>query len=328
MLRYIGLYHTLIVLLVAMMVNSCSNADEPSGKEDSEDTPLMVSAQSESSFSRALLPAGMYDNFKVYAVAEKDASQIEIMKSYKVQFVTDRWTYLIGDQALAFWIGSVDRYLFAAGAPYDKVTFTDISSMKLHLVNNTTGSVLAAQPKSIERDAPEFGKVVNLHFGYSHCRVCVAFVKNSATDTSVTNIKMTPVAAITSEADMTYTYDWSAVTAATSLNATASSSDSFIYNDVTIPAGTADAVVSSTYYYCVPDATNPVNWTASCTCNGEDRAATFVNTMTWESGKSYTYIFSLEGKSPKLVYVTSQDLTFYCDDIIPGGVFSDSDMTE
>ena len=52
-------------------------------------------------------------------------------------------------------------------------------------------------------------------------------------------------------------------------------------------------------------------------------------TYTWESGKNYIYIFTLEEKSPKLVKVISEELKYFdCNDIIPGGSFSNEDMTE
>ena len=55
-----------------------------------------------------------------------------------------------------------------------------------------------------------------------------------------------------------------------------------------------------------------------------------MNEQAWESGKNYMYIFSLDGKTPKLIHVLSGDMDDYfdCNDIVPGGDFSNSDMTE
>lgn len=329
-LQYIRLSYTATILIVSLLLHGCCNSDEPSGNVVPDNSAILISAQTEASFARTSLPAGMYDNFKVYVVAEKDAQRIEVMNGYKVQFATDHWSYLVDDQSLVFWIGSADRYLFTAGAPFDKVSAIDESTITLNLANNTTGSVMVATPLSIEKGTDEFGKIVNLHFGYAHCRVCVAFVKDSATDVAIENISLTPQAPITAAAELTYSYDWSTTppTTSTSLTADATSDAGFTYADVTIPAGSSDAIQSATYYYCVPDATNPVNWTISLTLDGSNKSSDFVNTMIWESGKSYTYIFSLEGKTPKLIHVTSQDMTFYCNDIIPGDVFDNSHMTE
>ena len=98
---------------------------------------------------------------------------------------------------------------------------------------------------------------------------------------------------------------------------------------MTIAAGTGDAVLSETRYYCVPDATNASGWTVSLTCDGEQKSGAFVNEYEWESGKNYIYIFSLEEKTPKLIYVLSGDMDYFdCNDTVPGGEFSGSDMTE
>ena len=271
----------------------------------------------------------MYDNFKVYAVSVTDGTQKTVMDGYEVKFESDSWTYVTDTQELMFWDSKADSYLFTAGAPIDSVTSITATTMQLHLENNTSGSVMAAEPLKIERSSQDFGKIVNLRFGYAHCRVCVAFVKNAESDVVITDITLTPNEAITSEAELTYTYDWSTPTVSTQLTSNATSTESLSFNDVTIAAGTTDAVLSETRYYCVPDASNPTGWTVSLKCGEEQKSGTFVNEQTWESGKNYIYIFSLDGKSPKLIYVLSGDIDYFdCNDIVPGGDFSDSDMTE
>ena len=273
----------------------------------------------------------MYDNFKVHAVSEQGSTQKVVMDGYEVRFVTDNWSYITETQQLMYWDYTADRYLFTAGAPINAVTSVNATTLTLHLENNTTGSAMVCQPQKIERGSANFGKTVNLSFSYAHCRVCVAFVNNAPTATTVTNITLTPAAPITSEADITYTYNWTAATptATPQLNADATSGNSLSFSPVTIPANTAGKVLSTTYHYCVPDASNTNAWTVSLNDNGEPKSAQFVNEQNWESGKNYIYIFSLEAKTPKLLYVISQEMEYFdCNDIVAGGEFSNNDMTE
>ena len=317
--------------ITLLLLLSCNKADDISGEKIPGNTPILFSAEASSSFSRAYIPTGMYGEFKVYAAAEIGDTQEPVMEGYEVKFVTDSWSYVTDTQELMYWDNKADRYLFTAGAPIEPVKSISANAMTLHLKNNLTGSVMAGEPLIIEKGTPEFGKIVNLRFGYAHCRVCVAFVKNAESDVKITNIKLTPDAAITTEADLTYTYGWSTSkpTATIQLTDKTTSSDSFSFSDVTIAAGTGDAVLSETRYYCVPDATNASGWTVSLTCGGEQKSGVFVNEYEWESGKNYIYIFSLEEKTPKLIYVLSGDMDYFdCNDIVPGGEFSSSDMTE
>ena len=272
----------------------------------------------------------MYDNFKVYAVSVTGGTQKTVMEGYKVKFVTDSWSYVTDTQELMFWDSKADCYLFTAGAPINAVTDISATTMQLQLKNNTSGSAMAAEPLKIERGSQDFGKIVNLRFGYAHCSVRVAFVKNTSEDYTVSDITLTPNAAITSKADLTYTFDWSTPTVSTQLTSIAKSAESLSFKYVTIPAGTTGAVLSATRYYCVPDATNTTGWTVSLNCDGGQKSGTFENEQAWESGKNYIYIFSLEEKTPKLIYVLAGDMDDYfdCNDIVPGGDFSDSDMTE
>ncbi|MGN0224420.1 MAG: fimbrillin family protein [Muribaculaceae bacterium] len=290
-----------------------------------------MSAQQAWAFSRAEIPAGMCDNFKVYAALEMDHAVQDVMKGYNVRFINDEWTYIIDGQHLVYWNGSADRYMFAAGAPIDSVTSITATSITLYMENNTRGSVLAATPLEVKNGSAAFGKPLTLDFNYVHSRICVAFVNDSPTETLITNIKLTPSEAIASEADMTYTYDWSGATptATPLLDVTAYSNAPFTCADVTIPAGTGDAVVSATRYYCIPWGANPTGWTVSLACNGEDKSAAFVNDKVWEAGKSYMYIFTLSDSEPKLVKVISyDDPAFDCNNIVPGDSFSNSDMTD
>ena len=291
----------------------------------------MVSAAPVSPFTRGYVANGMYDNFKVFAASEKDGAQTVAMDGYEVKFVDNDWSYVNDSQHLVYWNPNADRYLFTAGAPIDAVTSINATSMTLTLENNTTESVMAAEPLKIENSSADFGKTVNLRFAYAHCKVCVAFKKEGTEDMTISDIKLTPQAAIASKASVTYTYNWSTgtPTATSQVNTTEKSADAFSFADVTISAdNTSDVVTSATYYYCVPDASNPKGWQVSLKCNGETKQASFENSEIWQSSKNYIYVFSISEKGPKLIKVISQDNYFDCNDIESGGEFSGDNMTE
>ena len=316
--------------IAAILLNGCNEADKISGDDVPGYSPIIVSADNDSPSTRGI-PQGMYDNFKVFAASEKDRAQTVAMNGYEVRFVADNWSYVNDRQHLVYWNPNADSYLFTAGAPIDAVTSINVNSMTLSLKNNTTGSVMAAEPLKIMNGSDYFGKRVNLRFAYAHCRVCVAFKKEGTEDMTISDIKLTPDAAIASKASLTYSYDWSTdtPTATSTVSTMEKSADAFSFANVTIPASnTSDAVTSTTYYYCVPDATNTNQWQVSLKCNGETKQASFENSETWQSGKNYIYVFSISENGPKLVKVISQDNFFDCNDIVPGGEFSGDDMTE
>ena len=340
--------------IAAILLNGCNEADKISGDDVPGYSPIIVSADNDSPSTRGI-PQGMYDNFKVFAASEKGGAQTVEMDGYEVTFGTDGWSYVNDTQHLVYWNPNADSYLFTAGAPIDAVTSISATSMKLSLKNNTTGSAMAAEPLKIENSSADFGKTVNLHFAYAHCKVCVAFKKEGTEKVTVTDITLTPDEEIASEASLTYSYDWSTATCpaccetqvrCTSLtysydwstatptvtsqvSVSKTSKTDFAFADVTISAdNTTDAVLSETHYYCVPDASNPKGWQVSITCNGETKSASFVDTETWQSGKNYIYVFSISEKGPKLIKVISQDNFFDCNDIESGGEFSGDDMTE
>ena len=326
------LYHTITLLsLSLLLLVSCKEADDISGDDVPGYSPVMVSAAPVSPFTRGYVANGMYDNFKVFAAAEKDGAQTVAMNGYEVNFVADDWSYVNDSQHLVYWNPNADSYLFTAGAPIDAVTSINATSVTLTLENNTTESVMAAEPLKIMNSSDDFGERVNLRFAYAHCRVCVAFKKEGTKDMTISDIKLTPDAAIASKASLTYSYNWSTdtPTATSTLSTTEKSADAFSFADVTIPASnTSDAVSSATHYYCVPDAANTNQWQVSLKCNGETKQASFVNNETWQSGKNYIYVFSISEQGTKLINVISQDNFFECNDIESGGEFSNKDMTE
>lgn len=326
------LYHTITIFsLSLLLLVSCKEADDISGDDVPGYSPVMVSAAPVSPLTRGYVANGMYDNFKVFAAAEKDGVQTVAMNGYEVNFVADDWSYVNDSQHLVYWNPNADSYLFTAGAPIDAVTSINATSVTLTLENNTTESVMAAEPLKIMNGSDDFGERVNLRFAYAHCRVCVAFKKEGTEDMTISDIQLTPDAAIASKASLTYSYDWSTntPTATQQVSTIETSADAFSFADVTIPASnTSDAVTSATYYYCVPDANNTNQWQVSLKCNGETKQASFVNSETWQSGKNYIYVFSISEKGPKLIKVISQDNYFDCNDIESGGEFSNTDMTE
>ncbi|MGM9697883.1 MAG: fimbrillin family protein [Prevotella sp.] len=331
MLRDMKLHRTsAAIIFFFLLLFSCNKMDDVPGDDILGKSPLLLSAEAPSPFTRAYVPQGMYDNFKVYAASEKDGARTTVMDGYEVKFVTDDWSYVTDTQSLMYWNSNADSYLFTAGAPIDAVTAISTTSMTLHIENNKKGSAMACEPLKIARSSAEFGKTVNLQFSYAHCMVCVAFKKNATENVQVSDITIKPNAAITSKANLTYSFDWttSKPSATTQLSDRETSSESLSFDNVTIPAATDDAQLSATRYYCVPDASNQKQWTVSLKCDGEEKTGQFENSYTWESGKNYIYVFSLEGKSPKLVKVIRQDDFFDCNDIVPGGEFSGSDMTE
>ena len=315
-----------------LLLDSCKEADDISGDDVPGYSPVMVSAAPVSPFTRGYVANGMYDNFKVFAASEMDGTQTVVMDGYEVNFVTDDWSYVNDSQHLVYWSPNADSYLFTAGAPIDAVTAINATSMTLSMKNNTTGSVMVAEPLRIKNSSDDFGKTVNLRFAYAHCMVSVAFTKESTGEVTITDIKLTPDEEIASEASLTYSYDWSTATptATSQVNTTGKSADAFSFSDVTIPASntTTNAVTSATHYYCVPDAANTNQWQVSLKCNGETKQASFENSETWQSGKNYIYVFSISEKGPKLIKVISQDNYFDCNDIESGGEFSGDDMTE
>ena len=324
------LYHTITLLMGSLLLLvSCKEADDISGDDVPGYTPVMVSAAPVTPFTRGYIPQGMYDNFKVFAASEKGGAQTVAMNGYDVNFVADDWSYVNDTQHIAYWNPNADSYLFTAGAPIDAVTDINASSMTLSIENNTTGSVMAAEPLKIMNGSDDFGKRVNLRFAYAHCRVCVAFKKEGTEDMTISDIKLTPDSEIASKASLTYSYDWSTdtPTATSTVSTIETSAEAFSFADVTIPANnTTDAVTSATYYYCVPDASNPKGWQVSLKCNGETKQASFENSETWQSGKNYIYVFSISEKGPKLIKVISQDNYFDCNDIESGGEFSGNGM--
>lgn len=326
---------TLFALSFILLTYGCAQVDELPGNDLAGHSPITLATDSAGTRTRAGIPEGMFDKFEVFALFRKSGVSTVVMDKYVVTYVAPTWTYESPSQPLQYWMRDADEYRFTAGSCRDMadVRSLDADKLKLHMLNNRQESSLYCHPLRIGAADPEFGKVVNLRFGYAHCRVMVAFVKESDAGALITDITLTPGEPITSEAEMTFSFDWNATPAATTAQVTqrtATSAASLSYDDVIIPANTSDAVCSTSMHYCIPDASNPTGWNISLTCDGEPKTASFENTHTWECGKNYIYVFSLTAKALKLVHVESQELEDYyfdCNPVLPGGSFSNQDMT-
>ena len=322
-------FKTFATFFAVLLTYGCAGMDEMPDNSLAGHSPILLSTGSVERAARVAKPDGMHNDFKVYAAFRQAGTPTEVMNGYAVTYNGSFWDYESPSQPLQFWKRDADDYLFTAGAPVANVEAIDLQSLTLHMQHNLTASDLYSHPLRIGAADPEFGKTVNLHFAYAHCRVGVAFIKDSETDVTLSGIRLTPSAPVTSEAYMTFTFDWNTLTASPSLlTPIATDGSPLAFDPVTIPKNTATAQASATRHYCIPDASNPTGWTVSLTCDGENKSASFVNEHTWESGKNYLYVFSLTANVPKLVKVIVQDDYFDCNDIGSGGSFSDTDMTE
>lgn len=318
--------HIIPISLAALLVSGCGEADEWTGGV-TEGRAITLSAARVA--SRGYIPLGMCDNFKVFAVEDKDGETFEVMKGYEVRYGVEGWTYVSASQPLMYWADNADSYRFTAGAPINAVKDISISSLTLKLENGATQSAMAALPLKINRADAAFGHTVNLKFGYAHCRVGVAFVNETEADIDVTDISLTPSADITTKGELTLTYDWEAGTTISHLTVTESGSTPLLFDGVTVTAGTATGEASDTHHFVVPDAANPTTWTVTLKCDGVVRSASFENTTPWQQGKNITYVFKVGQKNVKLVSVVSADLDyFYCNDTENGGNFVVDDMTD
>ena len=321
-------FKTFATFFAVLLTYGCAGMDEIPGNSLAGYSPILLSTDSVERAARVAKPEGMHNDFKVYAAFRQAGTPTEVMDGYEVTYNGSSWDYESPSQPLQYWKRDADDYLFTAGSPVAHVESIGLQTLTLHMHHNLTASDLYCHPLKIGSADPEFGKTVNLRFAYAHCRVGVAFINDSETDVTLSNIQLTPSAPITAEARTTFTFDWNTLTASSSLSPIATDDSPLAFNDVTIPKNTATAQASDTRHYCIPDASNLTGWTISLTCSGEDKSTTFVNAHTWECGKNYLYVFSLTANVLKFVKVISQDDYFDCNDIVPGGEFSDTDMTE
>ena len=280
-------------------------------KEVPADTPLV--------FTDVQTKVGLssyYKDFRVwgYCLAESGSN---IMPGYKV--IHDDalgWCYTelpgTGNQELQYWSYSASLYRFHAGAPLSRVKAMDASSLTLQMDTTTSISKtsLFTEPCLIKRGDPAFGSTVNLAFVYANSKVNLAFKCASSAAVSITQIKLTPPRAYATSGQLELQYDWDrpAVSVKT-LTVNAESSDSLAFPNVTIPAGTTDAVQTQSPWYLIPQASAKGQWKMSASIDGRTQEVYFTISKGWEAGRSYLFRFEFT-KEARLVFLGSNETLF------------------
>ena len=257
-----------------------------------------------------------YDDFKVwgYCLAESGSN---IMPGYKV--IHDDalgWCYTelpgTGNQELQYWSYSASLYRFHAGAPFERVKAMDSSSLTLQMDTTTSISKtsLFSEPCLIKRSDPAFGSTVNLAFVYANSKVNLAFKCASSAAVSITQIKLTPPRAYATSGQLKLQYDWDrpAVSVKT-LTVNAESSDPLAFPDVSIKAGTTDAVQTQNPWYLIPQASAKGQWKMSAKIDGVLHEVDFTISKGWEAGKSYLFRFEFTNEA-RLVFLGSDETLF------------------
>ena len=258
-----------------------------------------------------------YDNFRVWATIVQGSSLSTEMPGYLVKHDNALgWFYEnIAGQELKYWSGSADAYHFHAGAP-DYVTnasgqqvagivrnagtpaITENSlTLKMIATKEIKETSLYSQPYLVRRTDPSFGSLVNLKFCYAHAKVNVAFKYVSGSTITIKEIKLTPPAAIATEATLQINYDWArpAVSAGT-LDIGISTSSPLEFNPIENISANSKEYHSSSPWYLIPDPASKGDWKLSITVASEGvadvtKGVTFTVSKAWESGKAYLYRF-------------------------------------
>ena len=257
-----------------------------------------------------------YDDFKVwgYCLAESGSN---IMPGYKV--IHDDalgWCYTelpgTGNQELQYWSYSASLYRFHAGAPFERVKAMDSSSLTLQMDTTTSISKtsLFSEPCLIKRSDPAFGSTVNLAFVYANSKVNLAFKCASSAAVSITQIKLTPPRAYATSGQLKLQYDWDrpAVSVKT-LTVNAESSDPLAFPDVSIKAGTTDAVQTQNPWYLIPQASAKGQWKMSAKIDGVLHEVDFTISKGWEAGRSYLFRFEFTDEA-RLVFLGTEECLF------------------
>ena len=266
-----------------------------------------------------------YKDFKVwgYCLAESGSN---IMPGYKV--IHDDalgWCYTehsgTDGQELQYWSYSASLYRFHAGAPFERVKAMDSSSLSLQM-NATTDILktsLFSEPCLIKRGDPAFGSTVNLAFVYANAKLNLAFKCASSGDVSITDIKLTPPSAYATSGQLELQYDWDrpAVSVKT-LTVDAESSDPLAFLDVSVPAGTSDAIETASPWYLIPQASVKGQWKMSATINGDTHEVYFTISKGWEAGRSYLFRFEFTNEA-RLVFLGSNETLFSGEAPVDGG---------
>ena len=289
-------------------------------KEVPADTPLV--------FTDVQTKVGLssyHEDFRVwgYCLAESGSN---IMPGYKVFHVPALgWCYTgiddTGDQELQYWSYSASLYRFHAGAPLARVAAIDASSLKLD-VNATTDILqtsLFSEPCLIKRSDPAFGSTVNLAFVYANAKLNLAFKCASSKDVSITDIKLTPPSAYATSGQLELQYDWDLpVVRVKTPTEVSESSDPLAFLDVSVPAGTSDAIETASPWYLIPQASAKGQWKMSASIDGLTREVYFTISKGWEAGRSYLFRFEFTNEA-RLVFLGSDETLFTGEAPVDGG---------
>ena len=291
-----------------------------------------------------------YDNFRVWATIVQGSSLSTEMPGYLVNHDNALgWSYEnIAGQELKYWSGSADAYHFHAGAPdyVENVSGEQVAGILLNAGTPATPAItensltlkmvatkeiketsLYSQPYLVRRTDPSFGSLVNLNFCYAHAKVNVAFKYVSGSTITIKEIKLTPPAAIATEATLQINYDWAkpAVSAGT-LDISAkgiSTSSPLEFNPIENISANSKEYHSSSPWYLIPDPASKGDWKLSITVASEGVAdvtkqVTFTVSKAWESGKAYLYRFEYTDEA-HLVFLGASEYLFIGENLQGGG---------
>ena len=291
-----------------------------------------------------------YDNFRVWATIVQGSTSSTEMPGYLVKHDNALgWFYEnIAGQELKYWSGSANAYHFHAGAP-DYVTnasgqqvagivrnagtqatpaITE-NSVKLKMIatKEIKETSLYSQPYLVRRTDPSFGSLVNLKFCYAHAKVNVAFKYVSGSTITIKEIKLTPPAAIATEATLQIKYDWAKpVVSAGTLDISKwgfSTSSPLEFNQIENISDNSKEYHSSSPWYVIPDPASKGDWKLSITVASEGVAdvtkeVTFKVSKAWESGKAYLYRFEYTDEA-HLVFLGASEYLFKGENLQDGG---------
>ena len=332
--------------LFAFLLLCCAAACQKSDVAPEERKPFAFAASEETKTGLS----ETYDNFRVWATIVQGSTSSTEMPGYLVKHDNDLgWFYEnIAGQELKYWSGSADAYHFHAGAP-DYVTnasgqqvagivrnagtqatpaITE-NSVKLKMIatKKIKETSLYSQPYLVKRTDPSFGSLVKLNFCYAHAKVNVAFKYVSGSKITIKNIKLTPPAAIATEATLQLNYDWArpAVSAGT-LDIIATEvygTRPLMFEDIAgISPNSKEYHTSSSPWYVIPDPASKGDWELSITVASEGvedvKVVKFTVSKAWESGKAYLYRFEYTDEA-HLVFLGTSEYLFKGENLQDGG---------
>ena len=331
--------------LFAFLLLCCAAACQKSDVAPEERKPFAFAASEETKTGLS----ETYDNFRVWATIVQGSSLSTEMPGYLVKHDNALgWFYEnIAGQELKYWSGSADAYHFHAGAPdyVENVSGEQVAGILLNAgtpatpatpaitENSLTLKMIAtkeiketslySQPYLVRRTDPSFGSLVNLKFCYAHAKVNVAFKYVSGSTITIKEIKLTPPAAIATEATLQINYDWAkpAVSAGT-LDIGISTSSPLEFNQIENISANSKEYHSSSPWYLIPDPASKGDWKLSITVASEGvedvKVVKFTVSKAWESGKSYLYRFEYTDEA-HLVFLGTIEYLFKGENLQDGG---------